>query len=1739
MICCRPLSILAVLLMGTVVTTAAEKPNIPLGARGELPKGDDGRTLNFDFEKGTTEDWIVEGKAFEQQPIRGEIDKNRPFGADKVSLHTGEYWIGGYEKLRDEPVGTLTSTPFTVTLPYASFLVGGGAHPETRVELVRADTNQVFYKVSGRNSETMAPAVVDLRPHLGKKIFIRIVDQHSGGWGHVNFDDFRLHAEKPTFREPLVTPQPSEAPPLSVFYPHAGLEAEAAAKAMELPPGFSVQVAAAEPDVQQPIALAIDDRGRLWVAEAYEYPNRAPEGQGRDRILIFEDTDRDGRFDRRTVFADKLNLVSGLEVGFGGVWVGAAPYLLFIPDRDGDDKPDSEPQILLDGWGYQDTHETLNAFIWGPDGWLYGCHGVFTHSKVGKPGTPDAKRTRLNAGIWRYHPTRHEFEVFAYGTSNPWGVDFDDRGQAFCTACVIPHLYHVIQGARYQRQAGQHFNPHTYDDIKTIARHRHFVGNQWNNNDRRRSDELGGGHAHAGAMVYLGGSWPAIYRNQLFMNNIHGNRINMDRLTPQGSGYVGDWAPDFLLTRDQWSQIINLRYGPDGQVWMIDWYDANQCHTPQEGAHDRTNGRVYRVVYNDTKPVTVNLQQASDEELVRYQLHVNDWYVRHARRILQERAAAGSLSPAVHAALAKMALEHADESRRLRGLWALHVTGGLTLDLAEKLLNSDSADVRAWTIQLLMESPSPETLERALPKFRRMAHDDPSPVVRLYLASALQRLPYEHRWEILAGLSTHGEDASDHNLPLMYWYAAEPLADVDARRALAWALAAGKNIPLLADFMVRRLGSDPDKALALLVQGLREADDDDTRLTFLQGMNEALKGRRQVEAPSGWTEAYAVVSKSDNDQVMFQAAVLAATFGEPQALAQLRAVVKSTDVPAPRRAEALDALLKVRDSTLPELLQTLVRKGDLRSAALRGLAAFDHPQTPAVILEAYSQLDVAQRRDALGTLAARVAYAHELLSAVEKKRIPPDHLTADLVRQLRNLGDEQLNQRLEKAWGAVRETTADKAQLIAQYKELLTSPAASAADPELGRAVFAKTCAQCHTLFGTGGDVGPDITGSNRTNLDYLLSNVLDPSAVMAKEYQPSVIYTNDGRVITGIVKQEDATALTVRTANETVVVPREEIDEIQQSPLSMMPDNLLQPLTQREVVSLIAYLQGDGQTPMLATPENAVAFFNGKDLSGWRGDESLWSVENGEIVGRSSGLKKNAFLMSELAVEDFRLTLEVKLTPNSENSGIQFRSRPIEDGQMHGYQADIGAGWWGKLYHEHGRALLWDQPGDQHVKQNDWNHYEIIAVGSRIRTFLNGQLCVDLDDPEGERRGVIALQLHSGGPMEVRFRNLKLELLRQQLSLRIAYPASVGGGKEGRIRFVKHELDTKFRSEGVAVGDFNNDGLLDIAAGSVWFAAPDWKMHSIREKPDEFDPRNYSNSFCNYAEDVNGDGRLDLIVVDFPGAQTWWFENPGQTGGPWKRHECVSVTNNESPAYLDANGDGRRELLFGMEDGRLGFAEPAADPAVPWRKRGFTQYKAPGSARFAHGLGVGDVNQDGRLDVIVPQGWWEAPPQFASHGAEWTFHPASFGEPCAQMYAYDFDGDGDSDIVSSSAHGYGIWWNEQTPDGWKTHEIDKSFSQTHALALADINGDGLPDLVTGKRWWAHGGKDPGANEPAVLFWFELTRKDGKPVWIPHQIDHNSGIGTQFEVADVNQDGLLDIVTANKRGVFYFEQVRE
>jgi putative heme-binding domain-containing protein len=795
-------------------------------------------------------------------------------------------------------------------------------------------------------------------------------------------------------------------------------------------------------------------------------------------------------------------------------------------------------------------------------------------------------------------------------------------------------------------------------------------------------------------------------------------------------------------------------------MYLIDWYDKNQCHHRDPKGHDRTNGRIFKVSYKNAEPVPIDVQKKTDAELVAMQLETNDWLVRHARRVLQERGG----NDEVHAALAKMAFEHTDETRRLRGLWALHVTGGLTEERIQLGLVNDSALVRAWTIQLAMEDQAPSDTTRS--KLADLAGNDASPVVRLYLASALDRLPPAERGAILRGLVGHAEDAGDHNLPSMYWYGAEPL--VEFNPALAMELAESSRVPLVDRFLVRRLASfSTPNAMDLLVDRLQRAlslGDGGSNglgaLELLKEINEGLQGKRQLPMPDGWRKIYDQLAEADDKALRSQATALALTFGDKVAFKAMERVLDDPAVDRPLREQALTALVKARDPELPLHLHALLADAGLRRPALRGLAAYDDPSTPEVILNGYSAFNLDEKRDALATLAARVDYGQALLNAISEKRLPPTDLSAETIRQLRNLKNDELNTRIAEVWGAVNDTPEERLKAIAHYKAMFTKPAAEAPDVALGRALYAKTCQNCHTLFGTGGKVGPELTGSNRANLDYILSNLLDPSALIGKEYQATVIQTDDGRTLTGIVRSENDDAVTLATATETVVVPKSEIDDRELSAKSMMPDDQLKPFSEHDVRSLIAYLASPAQTPQLATAETAERLFNGLDLSGWQGNAELWQVEQGEIVGRTTGLDHNEFLRSELAAGDFRLTLEVKLVKNEGNSGIQFRSESVGEAEVKGYQADVGPGWWGKLYEEHGRALLWDHSGEEHVKPGEWNAYEIVAIGGQIRTSINGQACVELDDPDGARHGIFALQLHSGGPTEVRFRQIKLEVI-------------------------------------------------------------------------------------------------------------------------------------------------------------------------------------------------------------------------------------------------------------------------------------------------------------------------------------------------------------------------------------------
>jgi putative heme-binding domain-containing protein len=841
------------------------------------------------------------------------------------------------------------------------------------------------------------------------------------------------------------------------------------------------------------------------------------------------------------------------------------------------------------------------------------------------------------------------------------------------------------------------------------------------------------------------------------MNNIHGQRLNTDILKPRRSGFVGSHGHDFLLTGDLASQILNIRYGPDGNAYFIDWYDTNACHHNNVEGHDRSNGRVYKVVYGDTKAAPVNLAQKSDVELAELALHENDWYVRHARRVLQERASAG-VDDKARRRLVEIATQHGDVTRRLRAMWALHVTGGLPAEMISQLLHDKEEYVRGWTIQLALDAQKVD-FKNYIGHFIALAHHDPSPVVRRYIASALQRVPLGSRVAVLDRLTEHAEDADDPNLPLLYWYALEPVIE-ESPDVVRTVMSPSTKVPLLKEFAMRRLAAvGTPKALRIALNAVQQAGDED-QVAALKALRRGLEGQRRIAPPDNWALVFRQLSRSEDPEVRNQANALGVAFGDEAATESMRAFVESPDTDATLKKEALETLLDAKDAGLARTLQSLLSDPALRGAALAGLALYDDPQTPAKLLAVYSSLAPAEKRSALATLASRAPYAMALLNAVARKEIPASDMPADLVRQLQNLKDESVNQLLAEIWGQVRSTAQDKADLIHRYRTLVAQTSHHEADLELGRAVFAKTCQQCHTLYGVGEKIGPDLTGSNRADIEYLLSNVVDPAALIAREYQSTVIVTADGRVVTGIVTAEDDKSVTVRTATETIVIPHGEIDDRELSETSMMPDDQLKQFSPREVVSLFAYLRGKTQVAMLATKDNASLLFNGRDLAGWTGDTQLWSVEGGELVGRSPGLEHNSFLLSDLAAEDFRLSFEVKLVDDAGNSGVQFRSESL-DGfrEVRGYQADIGPDWWGKLYEENGRALLWEKSGEEHVKRGQWNRYEVEAIGSRIRTWINGKACVDLDDPQGRRRGIFALQIHAGGPMEVRFRNLQLEV--------------------------------------------------------------------------------------------------------------------------------------------------------------------------------------------------------------------------------------------------------------------------------------------------------------------------------------------------------------------------------------------
>ncbi|MGD9857175.1 MAG: c-type cytochrome, partial [Planctomycetaceae bacterium] len=645
-----------------------------------------------------------------------------------------------------------------------------------------------------------------------------------------------------------------------------------------------------------------------------------------------------------------------------------------------------------------------------------------------------------------------------------------------------------------------------------------------------------------------------------------------DILEPQGSGFIGRHGDDFALANNAAWIGFSVEIGPQGDVYVLDWHDGDICG--MDVLHKNT-GRIFRFSpvqsqAKDFKHRNADLNTLSSLELARLQLVESAWHARQARTILQHRATAGDVDAGTIAELKSQSDARTSTPLRLNALWALHLIGALTPAELTSALDDRDPSLRAWAIQLLCEDFAPPAA--ALSRFVQMAKHDASPVVRLYLAAALQRIPRESVWDISEGLAQFAEDAEDHNIPKMIWFGLSPDVPQNADRALQ--LARTTRIPLLSRHIARRL-TEGDQ-LEAVVNTLAAATA--AQEPMLLGVRDGLEGRYDVKAPASWPDVYTKLRAGggENARIALQ---LSQQFGDSVAAETLLKTLQDDSAELADRLDALQGLTGRRRPELKPVLLSLLSDGTLRPHAIRAMAAFDDGGLSDALLEHYSTLSDEDKLEAVHTLASRSESGWKLTQAIKNGSVPRRDIPAWVARLLRRV----VGNGFVEVWGSLDELAADKEALFVKYRTLLTEDAVHAADPAQGRRLYNRTCAACHKLHGLGGVIGPDITGANRSNLEYLLGNILTPSAVIQDAYRMHLVVTNDGRVWSGIPAEENDRQLRLRIANQEqpVIINKSEIESRDIAPVSMMPEGQLTTMTDKEVLDLIAYLQTQRQVSL------------------------------------------------------------------------------------------------------------------------------------------------------------------------------------------------------------------------------------------------------------------------------------------------------------------------------------------------------------------------------------------------------------------------------------------------------------------------------------------------------------------------------------------------------------------------------
>jgi putative membrane-bound dehydrogenase-like protein len=942
--------------------------------------------------------------------------------------------------------------------------------------------------------------------------------------------------------------------------PGPALTAEEAQKKMTAPPGFSVELVASEPDIVNPVAMTFDEKGRIWITESLEYPRRGA-GPGKDRVKVLEDTDGDGKADKFTVFAEGLNIPSGIAVGNGGVYVANAPDILFY--RIGPDgKAAGKPAVIVSGFGRTDTHELPNSLTWGPDGWLYGLNGVFNQSHVKHQG----KEWRFTCALFRIHPKTNEFELFCEGTSNPWGVAIDTEGSFFVSACVIDHLWHLTETGYYHRQGGP-YPPYTWK-IDSIVKHKHqkaaYCGIHWFDSD----------------------AYPAEYRDQLYMGNIHGGCINRDVLIRDGATYSGKPLADFITANDAWFMPVVQKTGPDGCLYVLDWYDRYHCYQDANrdpGGIDRLRGRLWRVRYQDApRAPKFDLAKETDEQLIGRLHSPNVLFRDIAGRLLWERN-----NPQTNAKLGKLVLDdQAPRKARLHALWSLIGTGKLDLDLHQKLLEHQDPTFRAWGVRAAGNMKKVDAAIRA--KVVALA-TDPAADVQLQVAIAAKKLEGTEPVPLLAKvLASCGNDKL---IPHIVWQNLHPLLEDKGDQFLqiyqkADPQAAANLAIIMPRVIDRILGSkkaDPGVVVALF--GVL-AEGKNANPKAAQQCLATLAGKIQTGEVAGvqltalGARLHPIVrtlASKPGNPLALDAALVAVTLKDMDSFDIVRKAFVAREQPDALRIRALDALIAGGDSGVLEAVNGLLADAQSNSSQFRGLVVgslgkTDDPKVATILLGHYAQMEKDLQPKAIEVLTQRVSWSKQLLQAIAGKKIAPEALNVNQVRKLLAAKDPQLTEQVKKLWGTLREErNPEREKIVTEMRDLLRK---TPGDPVKGIAVYKNVCGQCHKLHGEGFDVGPDITSNGRNDFEQLLSNVFDPSLVIGAAYQATTVLTKKGQAITGLLVEDNAQRVVLKVqGGKLETVPRAEIDEIAVSKLSMMPENLEKQLKPQELADLFAFL--------------------------------------------------------------------------------------------------------------------------------------------------------------------------------------------------------------------------------------------------------------------------------------------------------------------------------------------------------------------------------------------------------------------------------------------------------------------------------------------------------------------------------------------------------------------------------------